>query len=158
MTSPGALAEFGVHIVRRPKTHLLASALVLVILAGCAGLARYNYDDRKTLPASVESSIGYAALDKHFPSNLIIPEYLFIQSSTDLRTPKALADLEQMVQRVSQVPGVAMVRALPDPLDGRWSRPGRPGRLAKSAASWMRVPSRSLCTPATSTNWPVEPT
>lgn len=105
----------GVHIVRRPKTHLLASALVLVILAGCAGLARYNYDDRKTLPASVESSIGYAALDKHFPSNLIIPEYLFIQSSTDLRTPKALADLEQMVQRVSQVPGVAMVRGITRP-------------------------------------------
>lgn len=78
MTSPGAFGGFGVHIVRRPKTHLLASALVLVILAGCAGLARYNYDDRKTLPASVESSIGYAALDKHFPSNLIIPEYLFI--------------------------------------------------------------------------------
>ncbi|UXA07073.1 MMPL family transporter [Mycobacterium sp. SMC-2] len=105
----------GVNIVRRPKTHLLASALVLVILAGCAGLARYNYDDRKALPANVGSSVGYAALDKHFSTNLIIPEYLFIQSPQDLRTAKALADLEQMAQRVSQVPGVAMVRGITRP-------------------------------------------
>ena len=91
--------------MRRPKTHLAASVLVLIILAGCAGLAHYNYDDRKTLPPSVESSIGYAALDRHFPVNTTIPEYLFIQSPHDLRTPQALADLEQMAQRVSQVPG-----------------------------------------------------
>ncbi len=105
----------GVHIVRRPKTHLVASVLVLVILAGCAGLAHYNYDDRKILPASVESSVGYAALDRHFSTNLIIPEYLFIESPHDLRTPQALADLEQMAQRVSQVPGVAMVRGITRP-------------------------------------------
>ncbi|MGO9928892.1 MAG: MMPL family transporter, partial [Mycobacterium sp.] len=105
----------GVQIVRKPKAHLLASALVLIILASCAGLAHYNYDERKALPASVESSVGYAALDKHFPPNLIIPEYLFIQSPHDLRTPKALADLEQMVQRVSQVPGVATVRGITRP-------------------------------------------
>ena len=105
----------GVHIVRRPKAHLLASALVLILLASCAGLVHYNYDDRKTLPASVESSIGYAALDKHFSTNLIIPEYLFIESPHDLRTPQGLADLEQMAQRVSQVRGVAMVRGITRP-------------------------------------------
>ena len=105
----------GVHIVRRPKIHLVASLLVLVILASCAGLARFNYDDRKILPASVESSVGYAALDRHFSTNLIIPEYLFIESPHDLRTPQALADLEQMAQRVSQVPGVAMVRGITRP-------------------------------------------
>jgi putative drug exporter of the RND superfamily len=105
----------GIHIVRRPKAHLLASALVLIILASCAGLAHYNYDDRKTLPASVESSIGYAALDKHFSTNLIIPEYLFIQSPHDLRSPQGLADLEQMAQRVSQVKGVAVVRGITRP-------------------------------------------
>ena len=105
----------GVHIVRRPKTHLLASALVLIVLAGCAGLAHYNYDERKTLPGSVESSAGYAALDKHFPPNLIIPEYLVIESPRDLRSAKALADLEQLAQRVSQVRGVARVRGITRP-------------------------------------------
>jgi putative drug exporter of the RND superfamily len=105
----------GIHIVRRPKVHLTASALVLIILASCAGLARYNYDDRKTLPASVESSVGYAALDRHFSTNMIIPEYLFIESPHDLRTPQALADVEQMAQRVSQVKGVATVRGITRP-------------------------------------------
>ncbi|MGD1172773.1 RND family transporter [Mycobacterium seoulense] len=105
----------GVNIVRRPKAHLLASLLVLAILAGCVGLARYNYDDRKALPGDVESSVGYATLAKHFSTNLIVPEYLFIQSPQDLRTAKALADLEQMAQRVSQVPGVAMVRGITRP-------------------------------------------
>lgn len=105
----------GVQIVRKPKAHLLASVLVLVILAGCAGLARYNYDERRAVPAAAESSIGYATLDRHFPSNLIIPEYLVVQSPHDLRTPRALADLEQMAQRVSQVPGVASVRGITRP-------------------------------------------
>src|SRR6185437_11492315 len=65
----------GIHIVRKPRTHLAISLVVLIVLASCAGLAHYNYDDRKTLPADVESSMGYAALDRHFPTNLIIPEY-----------------------------------------------------------------------------------
>ena len=118
----------GIAIVRRPKTHLAASALVLIILASCAGLAHYNYDDRKTLPASVESSIGYAALDRHFSTNMIIPEYLFIDSPHDLRTPQALADLEQMAQRVSQVKGVATVRGITRP-DGQ--------SLEQARASWQ---------------------
>lgn len=105
----------GVRIVRRPKRHLVASMLVLIILAGCAGLGRYNYDDRKALPRSVESSVGYTALDRHFAENQTIPEYLFIKSPHDLRTPRALADLEQMAQRVSQVPGIGMVRGVTRP-------------------------------------------
>ncbi len=118
----------GIAIVRQPKTHLAASALVLMILASCAGLAHYNYDDRKTLPPSVESSIGYAALDRHFSTNMIIPEYLFIESPHDLRTPQALADLEQMAQRVSQVKGVATVRGITRP-DGQ--------SLEQARASWQ---------------------
>jgi RND superfamily putative drug exporter len=106
----------GIRIVRRPKTHLVASVIVLIILASCAGLARYNYDDRKSLPASVESALGYEAMARHFPLDSIIPEYLFVHSPHDLRNPKALADLEQMAQRVSQLPGVAMVRGITRPM------------------------------------------
>ena len=38
-------------------------------------------------------------MDRHFPVNPTIPQYLFIQSPHDLRTPEALADMEQMAQR-----------------------------------------------------------
>jgi putative drug exporter of the RND superfamily len=106
----------GIRIVRRPKTHLVASLIVLAILASCVSLARYNYDDRKSLPGSVESAAGFAALDRHLPVNSILPQYLFIQSPHDLRTPEALADLEQMARRIAQMPDVAMVRGITRPL------------------------------------------
>src|SRR5262249_17825564 len=32
----------GIHIVRRPRAHLVGSVVVLIILASCAGLVRYN--------------------------------------------------------------------------------------------------------------------
>lgn len=105
----------GIRIVRRPALHLVASVLVLIMLAGLTGFVRYNYDDRKVLPASVESSVGYAALDRHFSVNQSIPEYLLIQSPHDLRTPQALADLEQLADRVSQLPNVALVSGITRP-------------------------------------------
>jgi RND superfamily putative drug exporter len=107
--------RLGVRVVRRPATYLAASLAVLIALAACTTLARFNYDDRKQLSGSVESSVGYAALERHFPVNQTIPEYLFIQSPHDLRTPHGLADLEQMAQRVSQIPGIAMVRGVTRP-------------------------------------------
>ncbi len=118
----------GIHIVRRPWAHLLASAVVLVILAGCAGMAHYNFDERKSLPPWVASSLGYATLDRHFPPNLIVPEYLVITSPRDLRTPRSLADLEEAARRVSQVPGVAAVRGITRPM-------GR--SLQQARASWQ---------------------
>lgn len=105
----------GVRIVRRPKTYLIGSLALLLALGSAAGLLRFNYDDRKQLPDSVDSSVGYAALDRHFPVNQIIPESLLVQSPNDLRTPRALADMEQMAQRISQIPGVAVVRGVTRP-------------------------------------------
>ena len=111
----GLWRRSGVRIVRRPAAYLASSLVILIALASCTSLVRFNYDDRKQLPESVESSVGYAALERHFPVNQTIPEYLFIKSPQDLRTPRALADLEQMAQRVSQLPGIAMVRGVTRP-------------------------------------------
>jgi len=105
----------GIRIVRRPKTHLVASLLVLAILAGSSAFVRYNYDDRKALGSSAPSSIGYSVLDRHFPVNQSIPEYILIQSPHDLRTPQALADMEQMADRISQLPNVAAISGITRP-------------------------------------------
>ncbi|OHV04533.1 hypothetical protein BKN37_09560 [Mycobacterium talmoniae] len=105
----------GIRIVRRPKTHLVASLLVLLALASSASLVRFNYDDRKALPQSVESTQGYDIIGRHFPVNSSIPEYLLVSSPHDLRTPKALADLEQMAHRVSQLPNIEAVRGITRP-------------------------------------------
>jgi RND superfamily putative drug exporter len=105
----------GVRIVLHPTRHLVASLIILAILAGCAGVIKFNYDDRKNLPADVDSNVGYAVMAQHFPVNSSIQQFLLVQSPRDLRSPQALADLEQMARRVSQVPGIAAVRGVTRP-------------------------------------------
>jgi len=106
----------GIRIVRRPRTHLVASVLVLVLLAGAATLVTYNYDDRRALGPDAPSSVGYAALERHFDVAQAIPSYILVQSPHDLRTPRALADLEQMAARVSQLPDIGRVSGVTRPL------------------------------------------
>jgi putative drug exporter of the RND superfamily len=105
--------RLGIRIVRKPVIHLVGSLTVLLILAACSTFARFNYDDSKTLPGSVESSVGYKTLAEHFPLNATIPEYLVVQSSEDLRKPPALVDLKQMEQRVSQMPDIEAIHGAP---------------------------------------------
>ncbi|MGZ4583093.1 MAG: MMPL/RND family transporter [Mycobacterium sp.] len=105
----------GIRIVRRPRIHLAASLIVLITLAACVGVVRFNYDDLKSMPDNVESSKGYDAMNRHFPMNAMTPMVLFLESSHDLRTPAALADLEQVAARVSQLPNITMVRGLTRP-------------------------------------------
>ena len=47
--------------------------------------------------------------------NQSIPEYILVQSPRDLRTPQALADLEQMADRVSQLPNIAAISGITRP-------------------------------------------
>ena len=106
----------GTRVVRRPRIHLIGSLVVLIGLASCTSVMRFNYDDLKTMPASTDSSKGYDAMNRHFPMNALTPMVLFVESpSHDLRTPSALADLEQMASRVSQLPDISMVRGLTRP-------------------------------------------
>jgi RND superfamily putative drug exporter len=105
----------GVHIVRRPVAHLVASLVVLIALASCVALMRTSYDERASLPLTSESNIGFAAIQRHFPASSTIPQYIFIQSPHDLRTSKGLADLEQMAQRVSHLSDIALVRGVTRP-------------------------------------------
>jgi RND superfamily putative drug exporter len=105
----------GIHIVRHPAAHLIASLVILIPLASCVALLHTSYDARTSLPSSAESNVGMAVIEHHFPASLTAPQYVFINSSHDLRTTKALADLEQMAQRVSQLPDIDTVRGVTRP-------------------------------------------
>ena len=105
----------GIRIVRRPAVNLIVSLVILTILASSAFLASYNYDDRKALPATSESILGYDAIGRHFPINASLPQYVLISSPQDLRTSKALADMEQMAFRISQVSDIDIVRVITRP-------------------------------------------
>ena len=104
-----------VNIVRRPLTHLVASLIILLVLAGSATLIQYNYDNRKDLPADSDSNLGYVALNKHFPVSSTMQQFILIQSPHDLRAPKSLADMEQLAQRISQLPHIDSVRGITRP-------------------------------------------
>jgi putative drug exporter of the RND superfamily len=106
----------GINIVRRPVLHLVPSLIILLALASCASLVKYNYDDRTNLPDDAPSNRGYAAMSAHFPVSTTLQQFILIRSRTqDLRTPKALADMEQMAQRVSQLPHIDVVRGITRP-------------------------------------------
>jgi RND superfamily putative drug exporter len=106
----------GIHIARRPRVHLAVSLVILISLAATVSLVKFNYDDRKTLPADSASNRGYAAMDAHFPVASTLQQFLLIKApNVDLRTPKSLADLEQMAHRVSSLPGIQLVRGITRP-------------------------------------------
>ena len=104
-----------IRIVRRPMAHLVGSLLILVPLALCVLAMDTSYDARTALPPSAESNVGMAAIEEHFPASITAPQYIFVQSPRDLRTPEALADMEQMAQRVSQLPDIETVRGVTRP-------------------------------------------
>jgi len=47
----------GIHIVRRPAAHLVASLVILIPLASCVALLHTSYDARTSLPSSAESNV-----------------------------------------------------------------------------------------------------
>ena len=59
--------------------------------------------------------MGYEAMNRHFPVSSMVEQFILIQSPQDLRSPRALADMEQMAQRVSQLPDIALVRGITRP-------------------------------------------
>lgn len=105
----------GIQIVRHPQRYLAASLVVLVALASvCLGL-RFSYDDRDALPASAMSNVGYDRLEQHLSLTEFLPHYVYLTSSTDLRTARALADLEQMAVRLGQLRDVRRVSGITRP-------------------------------------------
>ncbi|WP_081396000.1 RND family transporter [Mycobacterium colombiense] len=104
-----------VQLVRRPKAHLLGSLALLITLAGCAAFVRPTFDDRLQLPRSAPSNVGFSTMAEHFSKSMLLPQYVYVRSPHDLRTSRALADLDQMAQRVSQLPNIVAVRGITRP-------------------------------------------
>ncbi|MCV7275614.1 MULTISPECIES: MMPL/RND family transporter [Mycobacteriaceae] len=108
-----------VAVVRRPGRLLITSLVILLPLAGVAATMKISYDDRKGQPASTASNQGYQLLDHHFGKDIVIPEFLVVESPTDMRTGKGLADLDEMASRISQIPGVTKVSGITRPTGER---------------------------------------
>ena len=108
-----------VAVVRRPVPLLIASLVILLTLAAATTTMKISYDDRKGQPATTASNQGYQLLDRHFPKDIVITEFLVVENPTDMRTAKGLADLDEMASRVSQIPGVTTVSGVTRPTGAR---------------------------------------
>ncbi|WP_220794414.1 MMPL/RND family transporter [Nocardioides pelophilus] len=103
-------------VVAHPARMLAVSLVPLLALAALAPLIAVSYDTRDSQPAATESNRGYAMLDRHFPVNEILPDYVLIQADHDLRNPRDLALLERAASAVAQEEGVVLVRSITRPL------------------------------------------
>ncbi|MCX8555381.1 MULTISPECIES: RND family transporter [Mycolicibacterium] len=108
-----------VAVVRRPVPLLVASLLILGLLAAAATAMTISYDDRAGQPASTASNQGYQLLNRHFRRDMVLAEFLVVQNPTDMRTAKGLADLDEMASRIAQVPGVVSIAGVTRPTGAR---------------------------------------
>lgn len=108
-----------VAVVRRPVRLLVASLAILLALGSLALTMKVSYDDRKGQPSTTASNEGYVLLDRHFRKDIVIAQFLVVESPTDMRTGTGLADLDEMASRISQIPGVTKVVGVTRPTGTR---------------------------------------
>lgn len=108
--------RFANLVVAHPARMLMVALVPLLALAALAPLLQVSYDTRDSQPDDTESNRGYAMLDRHYPVNEILPDYVLIQADHDLRNARDLALLERAASAVAQEEGVVMVRSITRPL------------------------------------------
>jgi RND superfamily putative drug exporter len=111
--------RIAVTVVRKPVPLLAISLVVLSALASVCLTIRISYDDRKAQPANTASNEGYRLLDRHFPKDTTMTDFLLVELPKDMRTGTGLADLEELASRVSQIAGVTKVVGVTRPLGRR---------------------------------------
>ncbi|HNM82972.1 MAG: MMPL family transporter [Mycobacterium sp.] len=108
--------RIGAAVVRWPAP-ILAGALVVSVVGGLT-LPGYKtaYDNRRYIPAGMESNVGYAAAEKHFSYARLNPDILLVEAGHDLRNPADMLDLDRIAGSIFRVPGIARVQSITRPL------------------------------------------
>jgi RND superfamily putative drug exporter len=107
--------RIGVASARWPGPIFAVSAGLIVILAlPLAGL-RTGWNEPAATPAQAESNAGYAAMDRHFPVNRLLPDVVTIEAGHDMRNPAGLIAIERITRRIMEITGVRMVQSASRP-------------------------------------------
>ena len=108
----------------------------------------FNYDDRKnSCPPNRGDSNNSPTqtMNAPFPGQRVDPQQVHRRAFRNLRIfgpPRALADMEQMANRISQLPDIAAVRGITRPNGEMLYRGAAPPiRPARWATSWTKGPS-----------------
>jgi RND superfamily putative drug exporter len=107
--------KVGTIIARWPAPMIAVAALIIPLCI--LGLTTYkvSYNDRDFAPASVESSTGYAAADKHFPKSWLNNDIVYVQSDHDMRNTTDMISLDRIAKAIIRVPGIALVQSVTRP-------------------------------------------
>ncbi|MGE0218967.1 RND family transporter, partial [Mycolicibacterium sp.] len=107
--------KIGAVTVRWPGAILVAS--VAVSLVGLLALPGYqtSYNDRRYLPADIQSNIGYAAAERHFSPARLNPEMVMVETDHDLRTPADFIVIEKIAKALFAVEGIGRVQTITRP-------------------------------------------
>jgi len=106
-------------IARRPRRVLVGALVPLLLLAALYPGMRVSYDERTPQQRSNDSILGLAALDRHFRSGEVLPDYVLVESSHDLRDARDIAALDSLTKALAAVPGVTGVRSFTQPTGTR---------------------------------------
>jgi putative drug exporter of the RND superfamily len=91
--------------------------IALIVPLCILGLTTYtvSYNDRDFAPASVESSTGYAASDKHFPRSWVANDIVYVKSDHDMRHTTDMISLDRIAKSIIRVPGIPLVQSVTRP-------------------------------------------
>lgn len=107
--------RIGVSVARWPAPILVASAAFIIVAALPLNGLRIGWNEPGATPATAESNRGYAAADRHFPANHLLPTVLTVAADHDIRNPAGLIAVERISQQIMAVPGVRMVQSASRP-------------------------------------------
>jgi RND superfamily putative drug exporter len=107
--------RIGVIVARWPGPVFAASAGLIIILTLPVASMRTGWNEPSVTPAGAESSHGYAAVERHFPPNQLMPAVVTVEADHDLRNPTGLIAIERITRQLMAIPGVWMVQSASRP-------------------------------------------
>ena len=138
--------RLGTAIARWPAAIIAVAALVIPLAIMNLASYKVSYNDRDFAPASVESSKGYAAADRHFPKSQLSTDVLYVQSDHDMRNTTDMISLDRITKSIYRLPGIALVQGITRP-NGRAlehaSLPYALGSVGNKDRRKHRLPARS---------------
>jgi RND superfamily putative drug exporter len=93
----------------------LVALVPLLLLAAVYPTLKLTYDERLPQPQDNESIVGLRALDRHYTTGEVLPNYVLVEANHDLRNAKDLSALDSATKALTRVPGVTQVRSFTQP-------------------------------------------
>lgn len=101
----------GAALTRWPAPILVTALAALALLALPAAGIRNGWNEPVATPADTGSNLGYAAAERHFEDNHLLPAVVAVQTDHDVRTPAGLIAVERVTRAVMGIPGVRVVQS-----------------------------------------------